>query len=258
MDLQIANQLFIVCGATSGLGLAVTRALCQESSNVVGVGRNEDSLLKLENEYKNKFTGISGDLRDTKTIDKIDNVVNGKTLNGILLNSGGPPVKAAMDTTVEDWDEAYRLLFRWKAQLIRRLLPIFLQQKYGRILFLESQTVKQPLNDLVLSTAMRSAVVGYAKTLSQELAHQSITINVLAPGSHNTPAINRVIEKNSQKWGVSNEDAKAKMESGIPVKRMGEADELASLSLFLLSPLSAYLTGQTISHDGGMVKGLFG
>ncbi|MEX2403772.1 MAG: SDR family NAD(P)-dependent oxidoreductase, partial [Balneolales bacterium] len=175
MDLQIANQLFVVCGATSGFGLAVTRALCQEHANVIGIGRSEEPLLKLENEYNKQFTGISGDLRDEETLGKIDDTLKDKTLNGILLNSGGPPPKAAVDTSLEDWDEAYRLLFRWKVSLIRKLLPIFQHQKYGRILFIESQSVKQPLNNLVLSTAMRAAVVGYAKTLSQEVARDAIT-----------------------------------------------------------------------------------
>ncbi|MEX1136555.1 MAG: SDR family oxidoreductase [Balneolales bacterium] len=258
MDLQIANQLFVVCGATSGFGLAVTRALCQEHANVIGIGRSEEPLLKLENEYNKQFTGISGDLRDEETLGKIDDTLKDKTLNGILLNSGGPPPKAAVDTSLEDWDEAYRLLFRWKVSLIRKLLPIFQHQKYGRILFIESQSVKQPLNNLVLSTAMRAAVVGYAKTLSQEVARDAITVNVLAPGSHNTPAINRIIDHKSRQGDISFEEAKAEMDSNIPAGRMGEAYELASLALFLLSPCSAYLTGQTISHDGGSVKSLFG
>ncbi|MEX0778392.1 MAG: SDR family oxidoreductase [Balneolales bacterium] len=258
MDLQIANQLFIVCGATSGFGLAITRALCQEHSNVIGVSRSEGPLRKLEKEYENQFTGVTGDLRDVETVDKINNALKDKTLNGILLNAAGPPPTSVAETTMKDWDEAYRLIFRWKVNLIKKLLPIFQHQKYGRILFIESQSVKQPMGNLVLSTAMRAAVVGYAKTLSQEIAGDGITVNVLAPGSHNTPAINRIINHKSEQLKISQEKTKEYMESNIPVGRMGEDHELASLALLLLSPCTGYLTGQTISHDGGSVKGLFG
>lgn len=258
MDLQIANQMFIVCGATSGFGLGITRALCQEHANVIGIARGAEALFKLENEYHDQFQGISGDLQDEQTLDKIYELLGGKIINGVLINSGGPPAKAARDATLQEWDKAYKLLFRWKVELIRKLLPVFQQQKYGRILFIESQSVKQPINHLVLSTAMRSAVVGYAKTLSQEVAGEGITVNVLAPGSHNTPAIDRIIRHKSRQMGITFEEAKSEMNSSIPVGRMGEADELACLALFMLSTRSAYITGQTISHDGGTIKGLFG
>ncbi|MEX0685863.1 MAG: SDR family oxidoreductase [Balneolales bacterium] len=258
MNLQIANQLFIVCGATSGFGLGVTRALCQEHANVIGIGRREHILKKLQDEYSHQFTGISGDLRDRETHEKIELEIEGKTLNGILLNSGGPPAKSAIDTTLEDWDDAYQLLFRWKIELLKKLLPIFQSQKYGRILFIESQSVKQPIQNLALSTAMRAAVVGYAKTLSQEISQEGITVNIIAPGSHNTPAIERIIEHSSKKEGITHNEARTKLESSIPVGRMGEADELASLALLLLSSHSSFITGQTISHDGGAIKGFFG
>ncbi|MEX0927909.1 MAG: SDR family NAD(P)-dependent oxidoreductase, partial [Balneolales bacterium] len=142
MDLQVANHLFIVCGASSGFGLAITRALCREHANVMGIARSEEALIRLQDEYREQFTGIAGDLREAETLERIEQALNGKTLNGILLNSGGPPAKAAADTSAEDWDEAYRLLFRWKVELIKKLLPVFLSQKYGRILFIESQSVK--------------------------------------------------------------------------------------------------------------------
>src|SRR5690606_12630857 len=111
---------------------------------------------------------------------------------------------------------------------------------------------------LVLSNSFRAGVVGFAKTLSLEIAKTGITVNVMAPGSHETPAIERVIQKRSEDSGKSQEEMRRKLAEDIPVGRMGKAEEFASLAMWLLSPLSGYVTGQTLSHAGGNIKGLFG
>ncbi|WP_255702660.1 SDR family oxidoreductase [Antarcticibacterium sp. 1MA-6-2] len=135
-----------------------------------------------------------------------------------------------------------RSVLRWKVELVLRLLPIFQKQQYGRILFLESQSVKQPIPSLVLSNSFRAGVVGFAKTLALEIAKMGITVNVLAPGSHETPAIERVIQKRSEDSGKSQEEMRRKLAEDIPVGRMGKAEEFASLATWLLSPLSGYVT----------------
>lgn len=258
MNLQLANHTFIVCGASSGFGLAVTRGLCREKANVIGVGRNSEPLEKLQTEYGSQFIPVAGNLTEEQTQDRILESIGENTLNGVVLNAGGPPPKPAAETDSNDWNQAYQTVFLWKTQLVRKLLPLFRDQQYGRILFIESQSTKQPIPDLVLSNAMRAAIVGYAKTLSREVGPDGITVNVLAPGSHDTPAIERIIKNKSTKLNVSPEQARETMESNIPVRRFGKAEELASLATWLLSPESAYLTGQTISHDGGNIQGLFG
>ena len=111
---------------------------------------------------------------------------------------------------------------------------------------------------MVLSNAFRAGVTGYAKSLANELAPKGVTVNVLAPGSHETPAIERVINSKSKVEDISYDVAKSGLEQNIPVGRMGKAEELASLAAWLLSEHSGYVTGQTISHDGGSVSGLFG
>jgi 3-oxoacyl-[acyl-carrier protein] reductase len=118
--------------------------------------------------------------------------------------------------------------------------------------------VKQPLPVLALSNAFRAGVVGFAKSLALEVAPHGVNVNVIAPGSHDTPAIERVIEKNRGRTGASYDAARKALEAGIPVRRMGTAEELATLAAWLLSPLSGFVTGQTISHDGGIIGGLFG
>ncbi|HMB98345.1 MAG TPA: SDR family oxidoreductase, partial [Balneolaceae bacterium] len=149
-------------------------------------------------------------------------------------------------------------VMRWKIELALKLMPHFIERKYGRVLFLESKSVKQPIPQLVLSNAFRAGVTGFAKSLATEVANRGITVNVLAPGAHDTPAIERVIQKQSQSKNISYEAAKKEMEDSIPAGRLGSPNEIASLAAWLLSPRSSYVTGQTISHDGGAVSGLFG
>ncbi len=117
---------------------------------------------------------------------------------------------------------------------------------------------KQPIPSLVLSNSFRAGIVGFAKSLSQEIADKGVTVNVLAPGAHDTPAIERVIKKKVQNSDKSKEEVRKEMEAAIPVGRFGKAEEISSLAGWLLSPHSSYVTGQTISHDGGAIQGIFG
>jgi 3-oxoacyl-[acyl-carrier protein] reductase len=258
MDLQLENQLFLICGASSGFGRAVAERLLQEKANIIAVARRQEKLEELSTEFPNQVEIIVGDLSNSSTLTEIESSISGKQLHGALINAGGPPALSALETSLEQWDEAYHSVLRWKVDLTKRLVPHFINHEYGRILFVESQSIKQPIPSLVLSNAFRAGVAGFSKTLSLEIADQGITINILAPGSHETPAIERVIKKRAEDSGKSSDEVKAELEQSIPVRRMGTGSEFASLATWLLSPLSGYVTGQTISHDGGNIKGLFG
>ncbi len=258
MDLNLAQQHFIVTGCSSGFGKAITEALCREGAGVTGVARKQDPLARLHHQWPGHFTPIQGDLQKPETLDRLMDTVAGKPLHGVVLNAGGPPAKTASETTVDDWDAAYRQVFRWKADLTLRLLPRFTRAGYGRILYIESQSVKQPIPALALSNAMRAGVVGFAKSLSRDLAAGGVTVNVLAPGPHDTPAIERVITYRTEKTGETYDEAKKAMAAAIPAGRFGTAEEMAGLALWLLSEQAGFVTGQTVSHDGGNIGGLFG
>ncbi|NJK85940.1 MAG: SDR family NAD(P)-dependent oxidoreductase [Bacteroidales bacterium] len=135
-----------------------------------------------------------------------------KKVDGILVNAGGPPAKSFHETTLEDWDEAYKKLLRWKVELVKSFLPGMMAQQYGRFLFIESAAIKQPLENLVLSTSLRLSVAGFVKTLSQEIPLSGITFNILAPGYHYTPAVERLVRKKSENENISFEEARMKME----------------------------------------------
>jgi 3-oxoacyl-[acyl-carrier protein] reductase len=258
MDLKLSDQRFIVCGASSGFGEAISRQLLIEGARVVLVARRGETLREKFGHFPDQTEIIEGSFIYSETLDKIEKAAKKGDLHGILFNAGGPPTGTPLQTDMKDWDSAWQLVMRWKIDLSLRLAPLFKEKGYGRMLYIESQSVKQPLPSLTLSNAFRAGVVGFAKSLALEVAKSGVTVNILAPGSHETPAIERVIKNNSSIKGISYDKAKEEMETNIPVGRMGKAEEIASLAAWLLSPHSGYVTGQTISHDGGVISGLFG
>jgi 3-oxoacyl-[acyl-carrier protein] reductase len=255
MDLKIQDHFFMVGGAGSGLGRAVAMRLLQEGAEVLGIARNEEPLKEIAELFPERFSFLCIDLSLPGATNDILEHIGVRKVHGILINAGGPPAKTVLEATCEDWDEAYRLLLRWKVALVRELAPTMMQQGYGRILFLESASVKQPIENLVLSNSLRMAVVGMAKTLSREIAHTGVTVNVIGPGSHNTPAIERLYKKKSEQTGLSDREVKQKAVEAIPVKKLGEADDFAQLAVWLLSPSSRYVTGQVYLVDGGSAAG---
>ncbi len=254
MNLELKDQLFIVGGATSGFGKAIAEALLKEGANVIVVARGEEKLRELYSSHENAEL-IAGDITDSETIEQLQYIIGERQLHGIVVNAGGPPAKMVLETTLEDWDDAYRKILRWKVAITQTFVPAMMKAGYGRMLYIESSSVKQPIENLVLSNSLRLAVVGMVKTLSQEIARSGVTLNVLGPGSHNTPAIDRLYQKKTEQTGLSFNEVKKNAINQIPVGALGEADDFASLALWLLSPQSRYVTGQTITVDGGMIKG---
>lgn len=258
MELGIRDQLFIVTGASSGFGKAVATRLLEEGANILVIARREELLNEFVLQYPEQANIIAGDLTDQETLNRIPEFLGSRQLHGILVNAGGPPARKILNTSMQDWDKAYQIILRWKVNLLKELLPKMIKHHYGRIVMIESQSIKQPIENLVLSNAFRAAVAGFAKTLSQEVADKGINVNLIAPGSHDTPAIERIIKKNSEVHHISYQEARQKLENNIPMKRLGKPEELAALATWLLSPQSSYITGQTIGHDGGNIRHIFG
>lgn len=258
MDLRINDKLFIVTGATSGLGNGVARALLNEGARVIAVARNDEKLEKFTQEFPQLIEPMQGDITQPETIQKLKNKVGDRYLSGMLINAGGPPAKSFLETDLNDWDDAYQSILKWKVEITKTFLPKFRDQKYGRIVYIESSSVKQPVENLVLSNSLRLAVVGFVKTLSNEIASEGITLNIMAPGFHETPAAQRLFVKRADVENITVEEAKNKYEKEIKVGRTGDPLDFGMMAAWLLSPHSGYITGQTISVDGGVIKATMG
>lgn len=258
MNLHLQNKTFAVGGATSGLGQAIAIRLLEEGATVIGIARGQDKLNAMAAESGDRFVPFKADLTDASSVTSLADFLNGRAIDGCVLNAGGPPTGRVEELKMEDWDAAYNSTFRWKVQLTRALLDGLRKRPHGRLLFIESVSIKQPIDNLVLSNAMRAAVAGYVKTLTREIGAGHLTANILAPGYHATPRITTVLQKSADQLSTNLEDVEAQFTAETSLRRLGEPDDFAALAVFLLSPLGGYLTGQTITVDGGMVRHITG
>lgn len=222
MELGIKGNLFVVTGATSGFGKAIMESLINEGAIVIVNARGKERLQELQKKYPNQIEIIAGDITTDATLSNLVRKIGARKLHGIVINAGEPPANSFLTTELADWDDAYSQLLRWKVKLIKLILPLMEKKKFGRLIFIEKVSIKQSIENLTLSNSLRMAVIGFVKSLAQEVAPLGITCNILAPGYNKTLAIE---------------------------ERFGEIKEFASLATWLLSEKSGYITGQTISTD---------
>lgn len=254
MNLSLKEQKFILTGASDGFGFSIAKALVREGASVILNARNEEKLQNVKKKLNGKVDMIPGDVTSDSTLERISEEFKKNDVHGLLVNSGGPPATSFEDSALPGWDEAYLSVLRWKVDLMLRTIPYFKKQGYGRVVFIESASVKQPIQNLVYSNSIRMAVVGFVKTLAQEIAGSGVNINIIAPGYHKTSAVERIIKKKSEKEGITYEEAENSIRESIPLKRTGDPDDLANFALWLLSSSSAFVSGQVYYIDGGFVQ----
>jgi 3-oxoacyl-[acyl-carrier protein] reductase len=258
MNLNLNDKYFLVIGATRGFGRAIAEALIEEGAKVIAVARTAEKLEELKAMAPGQVEIIATDVTIPLEQERMLNFVGNFDITGAVINAGGPPAKSVLETKLIDWDNAYKNLIRWKIRISKKLAIRFMSLGYGRMLFIESVSVKQPLDNMALSNAFRVAMVGYVKSLSREVAAKGLTMNVLAPGYHDTGALDRVVKKKAYIRKTPPKDAKKGLIEETLTGKLGDPKQFASLALWLLSEHSGNITGQTISVDGGMTKGLFG
>ena len=258
MDLQLSGKTFAVGGASGGLGKAVAERLLQEGARVVGYARSREKLARFGGEYGDRFIAHPTDTSDGIAVRKLGEALVDLKIDGCVFNTGGPPTGTIAEVSMKDWDEAYASTFRWKVALTTQLLPMLRQRGGGQLLYLESLSIKQPIDNLVLSNAMRAAVAGFVKTLSREEGSNGVRPNILAPGYHATDRITSILDRAAQ---LQNED-RASVEkaflAAVPEGTMGQPGDFAGVAAFLLSPFAKYISGQTVTVDGGLVRHITG
>ncbi len=249
MDLGLKDTRALVTAASKGLGracAAVTSALVAEGARVFIVSRDEERLAQTEREI-----GAAGHLAaDLAQPGSPERAVEAATaalggLDILVCNAGGPPPGTFESTPIDRWEVGYQLTLMSTVRLIKAALPLLQGSGRGRIVNITSISVRQPIPNIVLSNAFRSAVTAMAKTLATEVAQHGVTVNNLAPGTIMTDRVLQIYSGALEELGAT-----------IPAGRVGEPDEFGATCAFLCSRQAAYITGQTIGVDGGALRGV--
>lgn len=247
MNLGLEGRTAIVCGASQGMGLAAAETLAAEGANVAMFARRRD-LLEREAERIGALA-VRGDLTNPQHLERLvaTTVEAFGGVDVLVLNGGGPPAGPAVGMTVEQVEAAVELLLTPHVRLVTRCLPHLRASGRGRIVAIESSSVREPISDLVLSNAVRPGVVGWLKTLARELAGDGITVNVIAPGRIDTERLRAL-------YGPGGPSAAALGE--VPAGRLGRPQEVAAVVAFLASEPASYVTGAVVPVDGGLSRHL--
>jgi 3-oxoacyl-[acyl-carrier protein] reductase len=246
VDLGLSGRTAIVGGASSGLGLATAESLAEEGARVVMFARRRDVL---EREAE-RIGGIPvvGDVREPDDIQRVvDTAIEAGGIDILVPNSGGPPPARAEAIGVDDVQAAVELLLLPVVRLVNLALPHLISSGRGRIVLISSLAVREPSANLALTNAVRPGVVGYMKSLANELGRHGITVNSVGPGRLMTP---RLMELYGPDGPPADEVAR------IPAGRLGEPRELGDLVAFLCSTRASYISGTHIPVDGGLYRGL--
>jgi 3-oxoacyl-[acyl-carrier protein] reductase len=262
MDLGLKGRVAVVGGSSRGLGFAAARELAAEGCAVVICGRDAGALESARRSIADGtgagVLAVTADLSDAAGVDAVTGAALQRfgRVDVLVTNTGGPPAGPFEAHSPEVWRAAVAQNLESVLNLTRAVLPSMKQAGWGRIINITSIAVKQPVEGLVLSNAVRAAVTGFARTLANEVAPHGITVNNVLPGYTRTERLVHLAEHNARASGGDTAGAYAKWESEIPMGRLGEPDELAALITFLASTRAAYMTGQSIAVDGGWIRSL--
>jgi 3-oxoacyl-[acyl-carrier protein] reductase len=228
-------------------------ALAAEGAAVVAVARNTTQLGELPAlAAPGLITIRTADLAQSAAIESLSTELEQADI--LVFNTGGPPFGTAAEITDAGWSVQFEAMFLSAIRLTRLALPGMRKRGFGRILLVVSSGVIQPIPNLALSNALRSGLVGWAKTLANEVASDGVTVNCLAPGRIATDRLVEFDTNRAEREGISLEQVQEQGRAGIPAARYGEPDEFAIVSAFLASPRSSYVTGSVIRIDGGMIR----
>lgn len=261
MDLGLSGKRALITGASRGLAFATALLLAKEGCNVA-INARDESRLRTSAQKISRETGLDvlafpGDVSDPAVPKELVSQTI-KRLGGLDLlvtNAGGPPAGAfeTLDETM--WEKAINLSFLSHVRLIRSALPQLKKSEAASVLTMTSYTVKQPLDNLVLSNSIRLATIGLTKSLALELGGEGIRFNSILPATIDTDRIRELHKFRAQKNGTTIEEELAKDSRNSVFGRIGRPDEFANAAVFLLSPAASYITGVMLLIDGGQYKG---
>lgn len=262
MDLGFAGKVALVTGASRGLGRAVADRLASEGATLALASRDRETLDAAAREIAGR-TGVDVFFRpaDVTREDEVSALVDAATarfgkIDVLVANAGGPPATRFESTALSDWKAGIDLGLLSTILLCRAVVPRMKEKRSGRIVAVTSISVKQPIEGLILSNTARAGVVGFMKTLANELGPFGIGVNVVCPGYTRTDRLEELASRMSHAEGVAPEAIYARWTSQIPMGRLGEPSEFAAVVAFLCSERASYVTGTCLQVDGGFVKGV--
>jgi 3-oxoacyl-[acyl-carrier protein] reductase len=263
MDLGLKDRVALVAAASQGLGKAVALGLAREGAKVAICARTESTLRTTADEIRSQ-TGVEVLNRalDVTVYDDVRRFVAEVVdrfgrLDICVANAGGPPSKPFRDTTPEEWHSAAELNLMSTVYLARETLPVMQRQRWGRFLTITSVSVKQPIEGLVLSNSIRSAVSGLVKTLANEYGPYNVLVNNVCPGYTGTARLNQLVERLASSEGVTPPEIENRWAAQTPLRRIGRPEEFANAVVFLASECASYISGVSLAVDGGLIKGIY-
>ena len=262
MDLGIKNRVALVAGGSMGLGLATALQLAREGARIAICALDDPNLPgaaeKIKKETGAEVFTVPADLTDSEQARNFvkKSVEHFGTVDILINNAGGPPSVTFMEIEEDLWYYGFRLNLLSTISMTREAVPIMKEKKWGRIINMTSIAVKQPIDGLILSNTVRSGVIGFAKSLSNELAPFNITVNSICPGYTLTDRVRNLSKVIAEKEGKTPEEIIKRWEADIPMKRLGTPEEFATLVTYIASEGAGYITGAAIQIDGGWYKGV--
>jgi len=260
MDLGLSGRNALVLGASRGLGYAIAEALAREGCNVLVAARTADDLAKaaarLGEAGRGRVAQCACDLSGRNAAAELHAALE-RELGGadiLVNNGGGPPPGPITDVTRETWDAQFQAMVASLFELTGRVLPGMRQRGWGRILTVVSSGVVQPIDNLGISNALRSSIVGWSKTLANEVGPDGVTVNCIAPGRIATDRTAGLDRKAAERQGLEVAEVERRSRAMIPLRRYGDPGEFGATAAFLASQAGAYITGSVIRVDGGLVK----
>jgi 3-oxoacyl-[acyl-carrier protein] reductase len=259
MELNIAHRRALVLGASRGLGAATAKSLLMEGVTVYGAARDLAAIeawrSNLSSSNAARLHALHLDLAQPDSIESAARaVLNEGPIDILVNNTGGPPPATAISASAEQWSGQFQQMAISLFVLTGQLLPQMLAQKWGRIVTIVSSGVQQPIPNLALSNAIRSAIVGWSKTLAAEVASHGVTVNVVIPGRIHTDRVDELDRLAAARLGKSVTQVAADSAASIPAGRYGTPAECADVVTFLESERAGYVIGTTMRIDGGMIR----
>ncbi|MFT4093691.1 MAG: SDR family oxidoreductase [Niabella sp.] len=261
MNISLKNKKALVGGGSQGLGKAIAMQLASSGATVTVMARNEEKLknviaaLPANNDQQHSYLVVDFlNFENFKSV--IEAYFRAHTIDILVNNTNGPKPGTVLELKDADYQAAFSLLFQTVQHTTALALTGMQQKGYGRIINLTSRTIKEPVDNLALSNAIRAAVVAWGKTLSRSVARYNITVNNILTGNFDTERITELFEAQAKAQNIPVEEITQKSLADIPAQRLGKPEELASVVAFLASGQAAYLTGASIPVDGGLLRSI--